>query len=310
MLKEYRFENKNNTMASLGLGTVNFGLEYGYTKKKNQAEVDAILQFAWDNGVHLLDTARSYGDSEEKIGHYIKNVRHPFVIATKVEKIDPAVFKDRHRLYSLINSSVECSLKNLFVPSIDILQMHQTDQTVLQSEALQDVIDDLKRQRLIKRFGFSIYEPRETELVCNTQKRMTEVIQIPYNIFDQRHEIHRDLFLQNHTKVIARSAFLKGILTCQEEKIPKGLEELKHHRTALQRFGLEFDLSIFELALLFVLSAGWIDTCIVGVDSVDELRTNINVLNKANIMLEKRERFRPFALEKEDLIDPRRWNSL
>ena len=72
-------------ISRLGLGTVQFGLDYGYTKKLSQREVDSILDGCAGAGIRFLDTARDYGDSEKKIGNYFK--RHPragWVVATKL----------------------------------------------------------------------------------------------------------------------------------------------------------------------------------------------------------------------------------
>ena len=52
----------------LGIGTVQFGLDYGITNregKTNQNEVCKILKSALDNNISCLDTASAYGDSEK-----------------------------------------------------------------------------------------------------------------------------------------------------------------------------------------------------------------------------------------------------
>ncbi len=82
------FKNSKYKISKFGLGTVQFGLDYGFTKRKTQDEVNKILKTATDNGITLIDTAREYGDSEEKIGNFIENYNHNFVIATKLRLID------------------------------------------------------------------------------------------------------------------------------------------------------------------------------------------------------------------------------
>ena len=56
---------------NLILGTVNFGIRYGIDNIiLEEKEVNKVLKLALKNKISLLDTAQSYGDSEERIGKY------------------------------------------------------------------------------------------------------------------------------------------------------------------------------------------------------------------------------------------------
>ena len=58
-------------MNRLALGTVQFGLPYGVANKIGKVslpESKAMLEFAKNNGVDMIDTAISYGDSEQSLG--------------------------------------------------------------------------------------------------------------------------------------------------------------------------------------------------------------------------------------------------
>ena len=59
-----------NHKSKVGLGTVQFGLDYGISNesgKTPQKEVHRILEFAISKGVDALDTAIAYGNSEKNI---------------------------------------------------------------------------------------------------------------------------------------------------------------------------------------------------------------------------------------------------
>ena len=60
-------------ISRIGLGTVQFGCDYGFTKEFKQNRVDEILECCIKHNINLLDTAREYGNSEQKIGEFIKN---------------------------------------------------------------------------------------------------------------------------------------------------------------------------------------------------------------------------------------------
>lgn len=73
-----------------------------------------LLRKAYENGINFFDTARSYTDSEEKIGAALSDVRHHIYLATK----SPA--KDKKGLLR----DLDVSLKNLRTDYVDILQLH------------------------------------------------------------------------------------------------------------------------------------------------------------------------------------------
>ena len=57
----------------IGLGTVQFGLDYGVSNKQGQThinEVGKILEIARLKGVDLIDTASGYGNAENVLGQF------------------------------------------------------------------------------------------------------------------------------------------------------------------------------------------------------------------------------------------------
>jgi aryl-alcohol dehydrogenase-like predicted oxidoreductase len=58
------------------LGTAQFGMSYGIANKLGRTKEDKvskILEYASEQGIDVLDTALSYGNSESVIGNYIRN---------------------------------------------------------------------------------------------------------------------------------------------------------------------------------------------------------------------------------------------
>ena len=51
----------------LVIGTAQFGMHYGIANQNGQVdenEIESILNFAFENDINTLDTAKAYGDSE------------------------------------------------------------------------------------------------------------------------------------------------------------------------------------------------------------------------------------------------------
>lgn len=82
--------------------------------KVNQDEADQTLELLLKYGVNHIDTAASYGDSELRIGPWMREYRDQFFLATKTGE----------RTYDKAKAQFERSLKLLQVESVDLIQLH------------------------------------------------------------------------------------------------------------------------------------------------------------------------------------------
>ncbi len=82
--------------------------------KVTQAEADATLDVLLQYGINHIDTAASYGDSELRIGPWMKHHRKDFFLASKTG--------DRTRLAA--RDSIHRSLERLQTDQLDLIQLH------------------------------------------------------------------------------------------------------------------------------------------------------------------------------------------
>ena len=303
------FKNSKYDISKFGLGTVQFGLDYGFTKRKTQDEVDSILQTANENGITLIDTAREYGDSEEKIGNFIENYDSDFVIATKLRLIDDLNNLNYANLKKSIYNSVEESIEKLQLNKIPILQLHQTVDEIYKNDDFWVIINQLKEDNLIDLFGVSVYELPETEFIMENHGNSVDFFQIPYNIFDRRFDDIQEQLDENNIGLVSRSTFLKGIIPCEIDDVPKGLEEIKPFKEELQRLANECNVSVPELASVFVYYNDFINSTILGVDSPKELESNIKSIDRFDKNLLEHIDFDSLRINDDYLIDPRKWDN-
>ncbi|GAB4062505.1 hypothetical protein GCM10028777_02440 [Angustibacter speluncae] len=107
-------------MRTRRLGRIGFDssvLVYGAAMlgEVDQDTADASLQEAFDAGINHVDTAASYGGSEERLGPWAERLASPEVfLATKVEE----------RGYEQAWASINRSLARLRVDRVDLLQIH------------------------------------------------------------------------------------------------------------------------------------------------------------------------------------------
>jgi aryl-alcohol dehydrogenase-like predicted oxidoreductase len=93
-----------------------------------QNEADATLEVLLEHGVNHIDTAASYGDSELRVGPWLKQHRDRFFLATKTGKRD---YKDARE-------EIRRSLDRLGVDNVDLLQLHNLVDVIEWEFALRD----------------------------------------------------------------------------------------------------------------------------------------------------------------------------
>ena len=303
------FKKSNYEISKFGLGTVQFGLDYGFTKRKSQEEVNSILQTAVDNDITLIDTAREYGDSEDKIGNFMENYKNNFAVATKLRLIDDLSNLNYNNLKNSIYNSVEESLEKLQLNKIPILQLHQTIDEIYKSDDFWNVINQLKEDKLIDLFGVSVYELPETKFIMQNHNECVDFFQIPYNIFDRRFDDIQKELNEYSIGLVSRSTFLKGIIPCSIDETPECLNDIKPFKQKLQELADGCQCSVAELASVFVYYNNFINSTILGVNSPDELESNIKSIDKFDENLLKDIDFDDLRINDDYLIDPRKWDN-
>jgi aryl-alcohol dehydrogenase-like predicted oxidoreductase len=169
----------------IGLGTVQFGQNYGVSNKQGitpEDEVREILTFAWDNGITLLDTATLYGASEEALGSSIPT-HASFRIVTKTPTFQKIMIEkeDSNRL----KDAFHISLDKLRQPNLyGLLVHHAVDLLKDGGQYLWESMQDLKETGLVQKIGVSLYSPQELNRFL--EKYTPDIVQAPVNIFDQR----------------------------------------------------------------------------------------------------------------------------
>lgn len=83
-------------------------------KNVTRSEADRTLDVLLEHGVNHIDTAARYGDSELRIGPWMREHRQDFFLATKTGE----------RTYAQARDGIRRSLDRLRVDSVDLLQLH------------------------------------------------------------------------------------------------------------------------------------------------------------------------------------------
>jgi aryl-alcohol dehydrogenase-like predicted oxidoreductase len=303
---------KTNRRTELALGTVQLGMPYGIannTGKPDIVKAIEILRFAMENGVTTLDTAPGYGDSEETIGKYLytyPEANRPSIV-TKLPSpnICLSSFAD---VYTWVERTINESANKLGMPILDAVLLH--DPRNLQSHYGHIVSSLIKCKSIgfIKKIGVSVYSPEEAMIAIKLGT--FDILQIPINIFDHRwiqNGILRDIHLAG-IEVHARSVFLQGLFFLDHNELPEFLLDAKEPLRNLKRLSIRTGLSIRDLALLYIRDVPGVDKIIIGAETVDQLRENVEAFQKRSLPTHViQEIGKVFEKIPEAIINPSRW---
>lgn len=249
----------------IGIGTVQFGLNYGISNKHgktSEIEIEKILNAAKAHGMKYIDTASAYGNSEEMLGN---NDLSCFKIVSKF--MSPS-------LGSRISHQLDQSLDKFNLDSIYGYLAHRPRQVLEYPEQWKE-LQGFKDQGTVEKIGFSLNEPKELYPLLE-KGYFPDLVQVPYSYFDRRFEAIMIDLKNRGCEIHTRSTFLQGLFFMEPEKLNSFFEEVKPLLKELQK------KSPLNGALMkFVVEKPFIDKVIIGVENEEQLVQNINNIKKA-----------------------------
>jgi aryl-alcohol dehydrogenase-like predicted oxidoreductase len=281
------------------LGSVQFGTDYGISNTSGQvtySEVEKILNLAKNNGIRIIDTASSYGNSEEVLGEVSTNLELSFIT-----KVSPELLNEH------IISSVKSSIDKLKIKRLDGVLLHNCSSLLsVTAQETYSYLRSLKEKHLLcKKIGCSVYSPEEA--ITISEQFHIDIFQIPANLFDQR------IFEKNVLRKIKdkgaevhiRSLFLQGVMFLNSQNLPSHLLGLEPKLSRLKEYHQNNKEKIIAMALAPFVQNPLIDKLVIGCCSAKELEQIISAYKLAEkIQID----LSLFSVEDENLIDPRKWN--
>lgn len=283
------------------LGTVQMGLTYGVNNlngKITKKESLLILKEGANLGVEFLDTAEAYGEAHSIIGDFHKKSEFKYKILTKFPHSFEASIEDKYEVY----------LKELNVEQLYGLSFHSFDSY---KEYFTKNLDILKKLTQISgvKIGVSVYTNEEFENIIADPN--VSIIQLPFNLLDNmnsRGDLLRKAKAKNK-EIHVRSVFLQGLFFSNLESTTNpNVIALRDELKVLNCICNKYDLTMFQLALNYVAHNKFVDKVLIGIDSLQQLRENINsIMNdfpaEINADIEK------IKISDVNLLNPTLWKT-
>jgi aryl-alcohol dehydrogenase-like predicted oxidoreductase len=143
----------------------------------SQEEADRTLDLLLDYGINHIDTARSYGDAELRIGPWMDAHRDAFFLATKTEQ----------RTYEGAWRELEESLERMRVDTIDLWQMHllidpEQWETAMGPGGALEAFIEAREQGIVRFLGVTGHELVVPKMHMRSLERFDfDAVLLPYN---------------------------------------------------------------------------------------------------------------------------------
>ena len=139
-----------------------------------------------------------------------------------------------------------------------------------------------------------------------TKKLPIDIVQVAFNIFDQRLNTSGmfNYLNRKNIEIHIRSVFLQGLILKSFNKIPKKFTFYKNYWVKLKKFIEKKKISKLDLCMNFVLGKKEISKATIGFDNFKQLREILKT-KKINIT-----NLKSLAVLDEILITPNLWRTL
>ncbi|MFP4027303.1 MAG: aldo/keto reductase [Candidatus Brocadiia bacterium] len=239
-------------VSEIGLG----GIKFPGVDQKN---VTRLVNEAIDSGINIIDTARAYGDSEEKIGRALEGRRGEVILSTKSQARDADGMR----------RDIETSLRNLRTDYIDIylthnLRLPEVYEKATSSGGALEALEQAREEGLIGHPAISCHRYHDTFKKAISSGRF-DVIMVAYNILN-------DELMDEEVMPMAKEHDLGTLVM---KPLGGGVLAEVGDKLKLEGQGLPERPIGPAGAIRFVLENPYADCAMVGMKAVEELREDI-----------------------------------
>lgn len=286
-------------MTELGLGTVQFGVDYGITNASGELSDDVVvemLRVAQKTGLTLFDTAADYGSSQKRLGHFFPPGDRPKYV-TKFSLPTNGAVPTAENLYGASRTQLGAeTLHAVLFHKLSDLADSRCGQAV-------QILRGARESGVVSRIGVSVYNARDLDIALDVFPDL-DIVQLPASILDLR-LLESDVvshLRESGVEIHVRSVFLQGLLLLDPERLTPYFQGLQPALRFLHQRALDQKVSIMTLLLGAMRQHPAIDAVLVGATSVGELE----VITRSWGMANQTERLQIPPVPAE-LLDPRNW---
>ena len=263
-------------------------MDYGISNssgKVENAEVKKIIDGLSSLSIDTIDTASAYGNAEKILGN--NNLDHIKVVSKFTSKETESMM-----------SEFELTLNNLNQNKLYGYLCHHPHK-IFDNPKLWKNLIYLKNKGLVEKVGLSLSNRLEAKKLLKSGI-VPDIVQIPYNIFDDRFQEVAIFLKSKGTEIHSRSSFLQGLFFLDEKKLHKDFSSVSDYIVKIRS---QLGDKINAFLINYCYNQDFIDKIIIGVDNFNQLKHNLQYLGND---LEFRYTGIPKRIE-EEVINPTMW---
>ncbi|AFZ67667.1 putative oxidoreductase, aryl-alcohol dehydrogenase like protein [Deinococcus peraridilitoris DSM 19664] len=282
MLEWRTMETRDFGRTGLRVSALGFGAGQIGSQELSEQEVGTILNQAVDLGITLIDTARGYGLSEERIGRHLSGRRQEFVLSSKGGYGAEGAADWTPEAVRL---GIEQALRRLNTDVIDIFHLHSCPLDTLRHDDLLAALERARAEGLIR---VAAYSGENEALAWAVSSGRFGSVQTSVNLADQWSSQHvLPEARQRGLGVIAKRPIANAAWQYTER--PTG-QYAETYWLRLQEMRLDpGELAWDEFALRFSAFSPGVSSVIVGTASARRLERNVALLQRGPLDREHRE---------------------
>ena len=284
--------------SKLVIGGAQFGQSYGIDSRKvNQKEIKKLFKYLKkQNRKIIYDSSPNYGDSEKII---LKMGLSNSSIITKIKDIPKELDKIKTYIEKFVIDYKKKNQKNIYAI---LLHDEKELSNFKRLQFITKIFIKMKKHRLIKKYGFSIYDYKRYRK--NILRAKPDILQFPYNIIDDRiKDYHLKELKKKNIILHARSVFLQGLLLCESAKLPKKFKRFKKTWEKYEKELKKNDQTMLQACLGHVLFNKYLDKIVIGFKSLKQLKE----IDKIKLVRKNFFFPRVHIQDKLFLINPYKW---
>jgi aryl-alcohol dehydrogenase-like predicted oxidoreductase len=267
----------------LQVSALGFGAGPVGTPELSESEAAALLHGVLDAGVTLLDTAPSYGLSEERIGRHLSGRRQEFLLSTKCGYGVPGV---EDWTGPCITQGVELALRRLRTDVLDVVHFHSCPIDVLERPGVVEALTRVVEQGKVR---VAAYSGDNVPLEWALHSGKFGSVQLSVNVFDQR-ALERALPVATERGIGVIAKRPLGNAPWRFHARPEA-PDVATYWDRMRAMGLDTGgLDWSELALRFAAFVPGVASCIVGTTRLENLRRNVRALEQGPLPSDLAER--------------------
>lgn len=254
-------------VTALGYGAGQIGAEH-----ISEKQAKTILNTVLDSGINLIDTARGYGASEERIGKALSKRRQEFILSTKVGYGVDGV---PDWSYDAVKRGVDEAISKMKCEWIDIVHLHSCPKETLQHGEVIRALDDAQNEGKV---GVVAYSGENHDLEYAVLSERFGAIMASINVFDQKIIDWQLPRAKNRSMgVIAKRPL--GNAPWRFNDFPEG-DYCAEYWRRMKEMQLDFGPDWDDIALRFCAFTYGVDSCIVGTTNLKNLKKNVDNIEK------------------------------